>query len=81
MHSEGNPRVELKSQLFKAKEGTPMVRFGGEVLTRTIQTPDDLAFLLKLPLAAEEAKKHSWRIPTPPPAVAPPTKNTGANLL
>jgi hypothetical protein len=73
--------VKLTSLLFKDKEGTPMKRFDGDALTRTVSSPDDLAFLIGLPLAAEEAKKYGWRIPTPPPTGAPPTKNTGANLL
>ena len=81
MHAKGNPVVEMKSQLFKDKEGTPMERFAINALTRTVQKPDDIAFLVGLPVAAEEAKKHGWRIPTPPATATPPAKDTDAKLL
>jgi hypothetical protein len=80
-HSEGNPRVKLESLLFKAKEGTPMERLPGDVLIRYLQTPDDLAVLVGLLLASAEAKKHDWRIPTPPTAAAPPAEKAEGGLL
>jgi hypothetical protein len=73
--------VKFTSQLFKDKVGTPMARFAGEVLDRTASSSDDLAFLIGLPSAAEEAKKYGWRVPTPPATPAPPAKDTDAKLL
>jgi hypothetical protein len=73
--------VKLTNLLFKDKEGTPMARFEGDVLTRTVQNEDDLAFLLGLPLATEEAKKHGWRIPTPLATAKEPPKDAGKNLF
>jgi hypothetical protein len=64
-HKSGNPRIELKSRLFKNKEGTPLERFKGDVISRTAQTEDDLAFLLGLPPAAVAAKQRALRMPPP----------------
>jgi hypothetical protein len=64
-HKSGNPRIELKSRLFKDKAGTPLDGFTGDVLSRTVQTSDDLAFLLGLPPAAVIAQQRSLRVPTP----------------
>ena len=80
-HGKGNPIVELSSKLFKDKEGTPLEKFTGDVLSRTVSSGDDLAFLLGLPLAAVVAKEHGWRIPTPPAPAAKPAQNPGSELL
>jgi len=64
-HKGGNPRIELKSRLFKEKEKTPLDRFEGDVVSRTAQVPDDLAFLLGLPPAAVGAQQRALRIPPP----------------
>jgi len=80
-HGRGNPVVKLTSQLFKDKEGTPMERFAGDVLSKILSTADDLAYVLGLPPAAEEAQKHGWRIPTSPPPPAAAAKETDGNLL
>jgi hypothetical protein len=64
-HKGGNPRIELKSRLFKEKETTPLDRFEGDVISRTAQIPDDLAFLLGLPPAAVVAQQRALRIPPP----------------
>lgn len=66
MHQGGNPRVELKSRLFKDKAGTALDRFTGDVISRTAQNPDDLAFLLGLPLAAVAAQQRVLRVPPSP---------------
>ena len=65
-YGKGNPIVELTCQLFKDKEGTPLERFTGDVLGRTVSSPDDLAFLLGMPLAVIVAKERGWRIPVAP---------------
>jgi hypothetical protein len=62
-HKSGNPRIELKCRLYKAKENTAMSRFDGDVITRTVQSPDDLAFLLELPVAAVCAAQRNLRTP------------------
>ncbi len=64
--NKGNPRIELKSRLYKDKEGTPLANFAGDVISRTVQTPDDVAFILDLPSAFVAAQKHNLRIPPPP---------------
>ncbi len=73
MHQDGNPRIELKSRLFKDKKGTELDRFPGDVVSRTAQNSDDLAFLLGLPPAAVMAQQRALRIPPPPIA---PDKDT-----
>lgn len=55
--------IKLTSLLFKDKEGTEMSKFDGDVLTRTVQSADDIAFLLGLASAMEEARKGGRRIP------------------
>ena len=66
LQNVGNPGIELNSRLYKDKEGTPLVNFAGDVITRTVQTPDDVAFILGLPSAFAAAHKHGSRIPPPP---------------
>ena len=63
-HNRGDPSVKMASHLFKAKEGTPLDRFPGDALTRTAQSPDDLAFILGLPTAAIVARQRGlWQSP------------------
>lgn len=66
MHQGGNPRVALKSPLFKDKAGTALDRLAGDVISRTAQNPDDLAFLLGLQLAAVAAQQRVLRVPPSP---------------
>jgi len=77
-HNGGDPSVKLMSRLFKAKEGTPLDRFPGDVLTRTAQNPDDLAFIACLPPAAVAAQQRGLR-PPPPPQAAQPSTSTERN--
>ena len=67
-HEAGNPRIELKSRLFKQKEGTPLDRFPGDAITRKVATPADLAFLLGLPPAETLAQQCNLRMPPAPVA-------------
>jgi hypothetical protein len=62
-HGRGNPSVELKCLLFKEKKGTALERFSGDVVTRAVQTADDLAFMLGLAAASALAQDKSLRIP------------------
>jgi len=64
-HEGGNPRVELKSRLFKEKEGTPLERFPGDLTTRKVAVSSDLAFLLGLPPAWIAAQQRGLRPPSP----------------
>ena len=73
-HEGGNLRVELKSRLFKEKEGTPLERFPGDLTTRKVTVSADLAFLLGLPPAAVAAQHHGLR--PPPPRIEHPKATT-----
>ena len=76
-HEGGNPRVELKSRLFKEKQGTPLERFPGDLITRKVAVPSDLAFLLGLPPAGMAAQQRGLRLP--PPQIEQITTTTEMN--
>jgi len=81
MHAGGNPRVELKSLVFGSKENTPLAGFQQDVLGRTAQKADDLAFLLGLGPAAVVARERGWRIPASPGPSCEPRGGEGPRLL